>query len=129
MTPAPQRSDDAVTDAELDARLDGLGHEPLRRRHVDRRIVAVRPLAIDHERVVDRDVDLIRFRRDDDDLGPLLPHCQVPRLFELSRPHRQMAQRLDARHDLGLLAGKGDAERLRPFDMLVQHRDDLREGH
>ena len=39
-----------------------------------------------------------------------------------------MAQRLDPRHDLALLRRKGDAERLRPLDMVGHHLDELREG-
>jgi hypothetical protein len=44
-------------------------------------------------------------------------------LLDLARFHRQLAQRLDPRHDLGLLRREGDPERLGPFDMLGHHRD------
>ena len=126
--PAPERRHDGKAAADLEPRLDRLRHKLARRRQIDRREFAVLPLAVHDGRIIDRHIDPVLLRRGDKDCRPFLAHLQVLHLLQLAGFHRELAQCLDPRHDLGLLRRKGDANRLGPLDMLAHHLDDLREG-
>ena len=126
--PAPERRHDGKAAADLEPRLDRLRHKLARRRQIDRREFAVLPLAVNDGRVIDRHIDPVLLRRGNKDGRPFLADLQVLHLLQLAGFHRELAQCLDPRHDLGLLRRKGDANRLGPLDMLAHHLDDLREG-
>src|SRR6266481_4468398 len=93
-------------------------------REVDRGILSPWPRTIDHGRVVMRRINDVRIGQRNFDVGPvvsthdLVVRCQVSRFLCL------LAQELDLRHDIALLMGKGDAQRICPIEILVEHRDD-----
>src|SRR5271166_6698213 len=94
------------------------------RREVDRAILSPWPRTIDHGRVVIGRINDVRVGRPDYDVGPfvsthdLVVRCQVARFLCL------VAQELDLRHDIALLMGKGDTQRICPIEIFVEHRDD-----
>src|SRR5271165_3314728 len=93
-------------------------------REVNRGILSPWPRTIDHGRVVIGRINDVRVGRRNSDVGPvvstrdLVVRCQVSRFLCL------VAQELDLRHDIALLMGKGDAQRICPIEIFVEHRDD-----
>ena len=93
-------------------------------REVDRGILSPWPRTIDYGRVVIGRINDRRIGRRNYNVWPvvsthdLVVRCQVSRFLCL------VAQELDLRHDIALLMGKGDAQRICPIEIFVEHHDD-----
>ena len=81
-------------------------------------------MPIDHGRVVIGRINDVRIGQRNYDVGPVLPTHDLVIRCQVSRCLRLVAQELDLRHDIALLMGKGDAQRICPIEILVEHRDD-----
>jgi hypothetical protein len=79
--------------------------------------------------IIDRDVHHRRIDRLDDDLAFFMMDGKLRRRSQLAGGNRTIAEKLNPRHRRDLLVGEGGAERLGPVEVLVHHRNDLREGH
>ena len=131
VAPAPQRADDPEANTETDA---GAEDEPgidefWWRRNVDRGIILIGPRAVDFGWVVDGYIQHRWLRWLDDHLGTFAHDRDLRGRAETTSCEGAVAEKLNLRHRLHLLVGKGNAERLSSVKMLVHHRDDLREGN
>src|ERR1700726_48330 len=93
-------------------------------REVDRGILSPRARNIDHGRVVIGRINDVRIGRRNYDVGPVLPTHDLVIRCQVSRCLRLVAQELDLLHDIALLMGKGDAQRICPIEIFVEYRND-----
>ncbi len=129
LVPAPERAEDAVPDAEADARERRTVNVARRRREIVRGIIRIGPCAINHARVIVRHVDDARIRRLDYDLASLDAHDLLRRRPQTAGVVSLPAQALHGIHHIRLLRQEGVAELLRPLQLVIHHLDDARERH
>jgi hypothetical protein len=87
VTPAPQRGDHAKPDAKPDPGAHLAAVKIGRRRDIDRRRIAVRPIAIGLRRVVDGHIHHRGVDRLDDDLAFVLMDRKLGSRFQLAGGH------------------------------------------
>ena len=80
---------------------------------------------VEHLRLILRNVDHLRIGRLDDDVVVLLDDLHLVVGLDHALGDRLVAQLLDGDQHVLLLVGDGVAERLRPFEVVAHHLDDL----
>ena len=127
--PAPER----VAGAEANSSGDDAGADIAGRGPVIRRIIGIRPIAIDDTRVVIGNIDHVGVGRLDGDDLPVLDLLHRDFLFlgrlQLVVRLRLGAQALDGVHHIGLLGDNRIAELLRPVKLRTHQLQHVRRRH